>query len=141
MRSKSTGKSRIFTTQNAKSRNGKTNNNSMSYASTSGGTTNVMIFMGNTINLNQQTMPGTSNYTAKVNGSPTLIRSQSQYRSGILKKHPIHTTYRVLATDSNIESGYFQHGFMCPTESSTFQRSKPIAYDLNQITNGLAHFH
>jgi len=45
--------------------------------------------------------------------------------------------YRIMATDSNVLSGYFQHGFQCPTQSSTYQRKKPIAYDLEIAQPGI----
>ena len=60
--------------------------------------------------------------------APMEARVKSKLRSR--SKDGKNLVYRIMATDSNVLSGYFQHGFQCPTQSSTYQRKKPIAYDL-----------
>ena len=65
-----------------------------------------------------------------------MIESKPEYsfdRSYPSRPTKYTSTYRVVATDSNANSGYFVKSFMCPTESSTHHRSKPIAYQLESV--------
>eukprot|EP00347_Sterkiella_histriomuscorum_P017172 403350394 len=140
---------------------------------------NIIIFMGDSININPQNtfiinQPHNQNQTSsydynmtkstnqynrpinKHSKSPIKQQPQRNYEENanqILsetlyqpklkqtfqnKKHSQLTNqssiYRILASDSNVQSGYFQYGFQCPTQSSTFQRKKPIAYDLEMVS-------
>ncbi|CDW91046.1 UNKNOWN [Stylonychia lemnae] len=101
---------------------------------------NIIIFMGDTININPQN-------TFIINQGKTFDNGKELYNP-VLSENILNSTfdrgqmqrasqnvYRILASDSNVKSGYFQHGFQCPTKSSTFQRKKPIAYDLEVINN------